>query len=226
MNQYTPDRLNQRGHLNGLLIPLILSVLLFVGAASFGLWAYSSRQDYKNNADKKIEAAVVVAEENNSTKKDNEFAEKEKLPLRTYSGPAAFGSLVLQYPKTWSAYVSERANNATPIDAYFHPGFVPAPDGNNTTYALRTQVVNTSYSEALKAYDSNVKTGKIKATPYNPAKNPSVTGTRLDGEITTGKQGAMIIVPLRDKTLKIWTESNDYINDFNTNILPNYSFAQ
>jgi hypothetical protein len=217
---------NEHGHINGLLIPLILVTIFLVAAGSFGIWAYMGRQDYKDNVDQKIKAAVVVAEAQKATQKDNEFAEKEKQPLRTYSGPAAFASLVLQYPKTWSAYVGEKANSATPVDAYFHPGFVPMPDGNNTSYALRVQVLDANYADTLKTFEGNIKAGKLRATPYVPAKNPAVTGTRLDGEISSGKQGAVVIVPVRDKTLKIWTESNDFVPDFNNNILPNYSFAQ
>jgi len=38
-------------------------------------------------------------------------------------------------------------------------------------------------------------------------------------------QGSMVLVPLRDKTLKIWTEADEtYLKDFNENILPNYTF--
>ena len=212
--------------MNALLIPLVLVATLFVMAGSFGIWAFMSRQDYKNNVDEKIKTAVIVSDKNTATRKDNEFAEKEKLPLRSYSGPAAYGSVVLQYPKTWSAYVGEKPGNNNPVDAWFHPGFVPVVQGNENSYALRVQVSATSYADAIKSYDLNVKSGKAKASPYTPAKNPAITGTRLDGEVAPGKQGAMVIVPLRDKTLKIWTESNDYVNDFNTNILPNYSFAQ
>jgi hypothetical protein len=37
--------------------------------------------------------------------------------------------------------------------------------------------------------------------------------------------GTMVLLPMRDKTLEIWTESNDYLNDFNTYVLPNMTFA-
>jgi hypothetical protein len=218
-------RLNQEGHLNVLLIPLILLVLLVLGAAGFGAWAFMSRQDYKNNTDQKVAAAVTVATAQESTKKDNQFVEKEKLPFHKYSGPTAYGSLVVQYPKTWSAYVDEKSSSSAPVDAYFNPIFVPALD-MMPSYALRVQVVSTSYADVLKTFESNVKSGKIKTTAYIPAKVSSVTGVRLDGEIAPQKQGSMVIIPVRDKTLKIWTESPDFLNDFNSNILPNYTFEQ
>lgn len=219
------NRLNQRGRMDALLIPLILATLLFVCAAGFAAWAFMGRQDYKTNSDQKVAAAVTVAEAKTATKKDNEFAEKEKLPLRTYNGPAAYGSLVLQFPKTWSAYVNEKGQSPNRIDNYYQPNFVPIVD-TATVYALRVQIADETYVNILKTFDANVKTGKVKITAYNPAKVPTVTGVRIDGEISTGKQGSMVVVPLRDKTLKIWTESTDFMNDFNTNILPNYSFSQ
>lgn len=216
---------SQRGSMNVLLIPLILITVFFVGTAILAGWAIMSRQDYKNNVDKKVDAAVTVAVQEANTKKDNEFAEKEKLPLREFRGPEPYGSLVVSYPKTWSVYASETSTSNTPVDAFFQPNFVPANDGNQS-YALRVQIVNSSYATVLQQYDSYVKSGKLTATTYVPAKATDVTGVRLDGAITPNKNGSMIIVPIRDKTLKIWTESNNYLNDFNNIILPNYTFAQ
>jgi hypothetical protein len=219
-------QLDRRGHLNTLLIPLIMVSLLVIVAGSAAIWAYMGRQDYKDNSDKKVAAAVTIAEQQTSTKKDNEFIEKEKSPLRTYNGPAAFGSLVIQYPKTWSAYVAEKPQGSIPIDNYFQPNFVPSVDNDKQVYALRVQLVDIDYATVLKTFDTAVKAGKVKVTAYVPAKVASVTGVRIDGAVTTTKQGSMVIMPLRDKTLKLWTESPDYLNDFNNNILPNYSFSQ
>lgn len=218
-------KLNSQGALNALLIPLILVILLFIGAIGFGIWAFSGREDYRANTQEKIDAAVDIAQQQEASRKDAEFAEKEKLPLKEYSGPAAFGSVVIMYPKTWGAYVSEKQTGTTPVDAYFNPSFVPGTD-TDASYALRAQVVEQSYSQVLRQYDSLVKNAKVSAQPYIPAKVQTVTGMRLDGEIVPGKQGAMVIVPMRDKTLKLWTESPNYLGDFNNIILPNYSFQQ
>ena len=61
-------------------ISVILAVLfglLFVSASIFGVWAFSSRQDYKDNVDAKIDDAVVIAVQQTETAKDVEFVEKE-----------------------------------------------------------------------------------------------------------------------------------------------------
>jgi len=54
-------------------------------------------------------------------------------------------------------------------------------------------------------------------------------GTRLDGAINqtqTGAQnGSLVVIKIRDKTLKIYTESTDFVGDFNNVILSNLTFV-
>jgi len=219
-------RLNtQAGSINILLIPLIVLFLFFGGAAGFGYWAYQSRQDYKNNVDKKIQDAVVISDQKLSTAKDKEFAEKEKLPLRTYTGPSAYGSVSIQYPKTWSAYVADNSDADPYLDGYFYPGTVPNIAKDKATFALRVQVVQQSYSELLASFQSQIDDGSIKVSAYKSAKVPNVVGSRLDGAVEPEKNGTMILLPLRDKTLKLWTNSTQFQSDFETHILPNFSFS-
>ena len=224
VNISTMKRLNQRGAIDSWLIAFIVTLLITLIALGFGIWAFSGRQEYKNKVDEKIAIAVVDAETANSLKKDAEFAEKEKNPLRTYTGPATYGSLSISYPKTWSAYVDETAKSNLPLSGVLNPSFVPGLQ-SNLPVAQRFTVSSSNYSSVVKTFDSLVKAGKIKVTPYKADKVPNVIGVRLDGEILTGKQGSMIIVPLRDKTLQVWTESPQFVPDFNTIILPNLVFV-
>lgn len=217
-------RLDQRGVINAWLIAFIVTLFITLIALGFGLWAFSGRQEYKNKVDEKVAIAVTDAETANSLKKDAEFAEKDKNPLRTYTGPSTYGSLSISYPKTWSAYVDETAKSNLPLSGSLNPNFVPGLQ-SNLPVALRFTVSSSNYSSIVKTFDSQVKAGKIKVTPYKADKVPNVIGVRLDGEILTGKQGSMVIVPLRDKTLQVWTESPQFVPDFNTIILPNLVFV-
>lgn len=217
---------NQRGELNVLLIPVILLALLFVGAASFAVWAYGSQQDYKNNSDEKAAAAVEANKKVIQSADATKYAEAAKQPLKLYVGPDAFGSLKLNYPKTWSAYViAVDASGGTPLDAYFNPDYVPGVGNQSSSFALRVKILTQSYSSIVSQYTSTVKQGKATATPYKLPKLPSVIGTRIEGQLAQNKQGSMVILPLRDKTLEIWTESDTYKNDFNNNILANTTFS-
>jgi len=203
-----------------LLIPLILAVVFFFGALGFGVWAYMERSDYKLNSDQKAAAAVKVAEDKLSTKKDNEFLEREKEPLREYKGSSVFGNISFKYPKTWSAHQSDTDTQMTLI---MNPGILSGNQGS--VYGLRVTVENSNYQNTLRRYESSIKTGTLRASAFRLAKVKNVLGTRLDGEINFGVKGSSVVLPLRDKTMVISTESEDFVKDFDNIILPNYSFT-
>ncbi len=212
--------------LNVLLIPLIVAIIFFISSLGFGIWAFVGMQDYKTNVQPKIDKAVEIAKEETSTAKDKEFVEKEKIPTRTYTAGQTAGNLVIVYPKTWSAFVDESDKGSTLVNGYFHPGFVPAAD-SGTDFALRVEVVSQSYDQVVKQLESKAKTGKVKISAYKaPKMGEGQVGVRVDGEINTGQQDSMVIFPLRDKTIKVSTESTQtFLGDFNDIILANLTFV-
>ncbi|MET0779305.1 MAG: hypothetical protein ABWY71_00570 [Candidatus Saccharimonadales bacterium] len=217
-------RNNQAGFINGLLIALIACGLLLLVFVGFGAWAYGSRQDYKLNSDKKSATAAAAVKEQTQQADAIIYAEQAKNPLKTHVGPDAYGAITVQYPKTWSAYVIENGN-AVPMNDYFHPDVVPDTGKTTNAYALRVQVVQSTYSQVMTQYQSLAVTKKVTVAPYKLPKVPSVVGSRVDGQITAQKQGTMIVLPLRNVTLTISTESQDFENDFNNIILPNLTFS-
>lgn len=220
-------RYSEQGTANVLLVPVIVLAILFIGAGSFAVWAFSSREDYKNNSDAKAAAAVTANKTVVQAQDAKQYAEAAKNPLKSYVGPEAYGSVKIMYPKTWSAYI-DTTDSSTPLDAYFHNDYVPSTEDRTATYNLRVSVVTQAYSQVVNQYASKLKEGGITATPYSLPKVPSVTGTRLSGSVfdsNSGTSGDIILLPMRDKTLEIWTESPSYLADFNTYILPNLSFA-
>lgn len=219
-----PAHSARRHHSWGLILALAVFVLLFLGAAGFGIWAFNSRGQYKNQSDKITEKAVAAAVQQEATKKDNEFTEKEKFPLKAYQGPDTYGSLDISYPKTWAAYVVQTDRAATPIDGYFHPNYVPGTN-SGTAYALRVQVTSQAYEQEMKQFEGKVKAGKVVVSAYAPKNVQGVTGSRVQGEITPGQKDVMILLPLRDKTVKISTESQDFLKDFDDIILANLKFV-
>lgn len=211
--------------LNLLLIPLIIAIIFLFSAVGFGIWAFAGMQDYKNNVQPKIDQAVEIAKQQTASEKDKEFVEKEKTPTRTYTAGQTAGNLVITYPKTWSAYVDEADKGSTIINGYFHPGFVPTA-GSGTDFALRVEVVSQSYDQVIKQFESKAKNGKVKISAYKAAKMPQgQVGVRVDGEINTGQQDSMVVFPLRDKTIKVSTESQTFLGDFNNIVLANLTFV-
>lgn len=215
---------NQDGAVSGVAISLILTIVLLIGAASFGLWAFSSRQDYKNNVDAKIKAASEVVKQQESTLKDQQFAEESKKPLKSYNGPQAYGSLVLNYPKTWSGYVDDSGSGQAFVDGYFAPGTVPSITNQTFLFALRIQVVNQPYATVLQSFASQQTTGKLSVSAYALPLLPSVVGVKISGQLSDQKTVTMVVLPLRSQTVKISTEGTQYLNDFNNSILPNLTF--
>lgn len=210
---------NQRGALNVLAIPLIMSVVLLLGALGFGAWAFTERQEYKNNTEEKVDSAVAVAVQQAKSEKDNEFLEREKEPLKTYTSASQYGNFTFQYPKTWSGYSHEQGEELT---LTFQSDIVSSEP--STPYALKIEVINRKYDIVVARSDNNIKQGKLSASAIKLPKVPDVLGLRLDGQIENDKTGAVVFMPLRDKTLKISTESPDKVSEFNKYILPNFEF--
>jgi type II secretory pathway pseudopilin PulG len=212
-------RENQKGNIDPLMIPLVVSVILVVGLAGFGIWSYMGYLDQKDNTDQKIAAAVAEAEATQADKLEADFAEREKSPTKTFISSASIGSIEITYPKTWSAYVEQNESGPKPLNAFFHPKYVPS-DG--TLYALRLYVDESNYSKSVTDFDKSIEKGLVKSKPI---RINGITGMRFDGQIDKDFVGSMVIFPLRDKTVKIWTESSDiFEKDFNNIILKNLTF--
>lgn len=210
---------------NKLLMPLVILTVLFLGVAGFAGWAYMGRQEYKNDSDQKAAAAAETARQQTQAEEAAKYAEEAKNPLQTFTGPSAFGSVVVQYPKTWSAYVVEAARGNKPLDAYFQPGVVTDVGNATTAYALRIEIVNTAYDRVLNEFQSATQSGQVQISPYQLPSLTTVTGSRIDGQIVRDKRGSMVVFPLRNVTLKVWAESEQALADFNNIILPHLTFA-
>jgi len=202
---------------------LILTTLLLVSMA-FAVWAFMGMMDYKNNSDKKSDTAVSKALTEQKTKLDLEYEEKAKSPFDNFKASSEFGSLSITYPKSWSLYVDTKASSAaSSIEGYGHPGYVPGLT-SETSFALRFQVTTRDYGAELKSFDGGIKTGVVKVSPFKLDKVKEVLGAKVEGQINNKKSGILYIFPLRDKTIKIWTESNSYVNDLDA-IINNLTFV-
>lgn len=216
---------SQGGYVSGMLISLLLTIVLLLASIGFGVWAFAGRQDYKNNSDQKAAVAAEEAKKAAERAEAARYAEEAKNPLKTYKAPSQYGGVSVQYPKTWSGYVIEDGTRSQSVDGYFHQDVVPDVGSRSSTFGLRVQVVDQAYDKAVKAYDSKVNSGQLAAAPYEFPKVPGVIGMRFDGQVENDKQGSMIIVPMRNLTLRVWTESPNFLSDFNNIILPNLSFS-
>jgi hypothetical protein len=212
--------------MNLLLVPFVMVIIALLGVSAVAYMYYGQAADYKNNVDAKVAEAVKQSETEISKQKEQAFAEKEKFPYNIYTGPQAAGSIKIQYPKTWSAYIiAPRTTSAKPLDAYFYPGQVPSANDEANVFALRVSVIQQSYDSILQGYVSAQKTGKVTVSAFRSPNVPSLVGARIEGEVAQKKQGVKIMLPFRDKTLQMWTESMDYKGDFDNIILKNFTLT-
>lgn len=213
-----PQKSSYRRKANPLLIACIVLGVLSVGLAVFGGWSFMNYKDYKNNSDTKAELAVAAAKEEQAEVLEKDFLEREKQPNMQFVGPDDLGHVTFSYPKTWSLYIAE--NGATNYEAYLHPGAVPSVS-QAQPYAVRVQILDKSYEDVLKSYDSAVKKGALRS---NPITLNGFTGVRLDGEFSKERQGSSVIFKVRDKTLQISSDATTFKNDFDKTVLTSLDF--
>jgi hypothetical protein len=176
----------------------------------------SERDNTQSNVTKAVEEQSVEIESQLRV----EYEEKSQSPYEIYQAPSAYSSIRVTYPRTYSAYVIEKTSGTLPINGYFHPKTVPDV-ASKTNFALRMKLETKSYSSVINSYQRSVDNGDLKATAVLIN---GVRGVRFDGAITRDKSGALVVLPLRDKTLSLWMESNVYLKDFEDVIIKNLTF--
>jgi len=214
---------DQRGAVNPFMIGTIVFAILAIGAAGAFVWAFMQMQDYRNNVDKKVAAAVEVAKADQKKELQAQFDEDYKRPNLTFQSASVFGSVTFDYPRTWAQYI---AKNTDSLEVYFNP--VAVPTVNSTTpFALRVTVTTRAYDQVLKSYDSKVKDGTLRATTLTIGKTDTFAGfegMRIDGQFAPTINGSTVIFKIRDKTLQIFVDSKDFMKDFDGTVLPSLHF--
>ncbi|MCL2280498.1 hypothetical protein FWC31_01270 [Candidatus Saccharibacteria bacterium] len=213
-------RYNERGTINPILVGMIIFALLTVGLGiGFG-WAYLQMIDYKDQSDQKVAAAVEAAKVEQKEVDKKQFEEDYKRPNSVFTGPVDYGSVSFEYPKTWSVYIDKDGTTSSEYAAYFYPNTVPTVK-NTTPYALRVVISNQKIDQVLKNYESKVKKGELtssttKLIDANDDPNSSYgKGTRIDGQFDKTINGSAVFFDIRGRTLKVFTDSENFQNDFN-----------
>ena len=187
-------------------------IVLFIGAGSFGIWAFLQYQDQKTDVDGKISVAVLEAKGEQAAEDQKYFDERDKEPNRQFVGPSDYGRVTFDYDKRWSVYeASDVGGGSGDYEAYFHPLVVQQIKSDNR-YALRVTIENASYEDVLKDYEGEVEDGELKSSPVSA---DGEQGTRFDGQFDKNIRGAAVVFKIRDKTLTIQTDADTFKPDFN-----------
>lgn len=210
----------ETGALSGAGIASVVFLILTLLFGSVMIWALVNYNDQKTNVDKKVNTAVEIAKKIQKEEDERDFEEREKAPFRVFQGPSDFGSISFQYPKTWSAYV---ADDSDEYEVAFFPLVVPVQGGRtaSTPLPLRIKVVNTPYSKYVSEFQKAIEEKELKSVPVEIS---GEVGNRLDGKLEEGINGSMVVFKVRDKTMTMSTEAEEYRKDFNEIILKTLTF--
>ena len=201
----------QRGAITPSVVAIVGLSIFTVAFAGLAIWAFVEYMDQKNNVDSKISSAVATAEKNLGDKLAADFQQAEKEPLKSFAGPADYGTLGFRYPKTWSVYVSNDGAKGNGYEAFLSPGVVPPVTSANSRYALHVTILDDSYESVLADYRSLVEKGSLKSSVV---KVDEQSGTRLDGNFSKNIRGAAVIYKIRDKTAILQTDADTFKPDF------------
>lgn len=193
------------------IIAIVLISILAVTFLGLFIWAFVNYNTAKSDVGGQIEKAVALAVNEKATELEADFAEREKTPYTTFSGPEDYGYLTFQFPKTWSVYVAKDATSGGGYEAYLNPGVVN-PVSNTTINALRVSILDQLYDSAIKSYESRVKNGKmsVEVRLINGENANIYAGELLSGNLV----GKAAIFPIRDKTVILQTDANVFLDDF------------
>ena len=197
-----------------LIIALSLVSVTFIGLF---IWMFIQFSTAREDVDGQIADAVMIAVDENTTKLESEFAEREKYPLKTFAGPADYGALTFEYPKTWSVYVARDAANGGDFEAYFNPVEVKEVS-NEEIYSLRLAIRDRAFDDVVGEYQRALE-GPEPSLVLNSVmigKDSNINANRYTGKIpNTEHNGIIVIFKIRDKTVIMQTDSVLFEKDFN-----------
>lgn len=202
-------------------IALVVVSLIAVVFIGLFIWKYLEWDGVKTDVDGQIDAAVAMAVSENTTKLENEFVEREKYPYKTFSGPADYGSLNFEFPKTWNTYIAQDASNGGNFEAYLNPGEVQ-PVSTQTINALRVRITNQSFESVARSYEGYVNSGLVTITTRNVGNS---VANVYAGELENGIHGIVTIIKVRDKTISLQTDAELFAEEY-YKLLDTVTFAE
>ncbi|MDO4526621.1 MAG: hypothetical protein Q4B87_00830 [Candidatus Saccharibacteria bacterium] len=209
-------------------IVIIALSLLSVTFIGLFIWMFTQYNAARTDTDGQIAAAVADAVDKNTMKLEEEFTEREKYPYNTFAGPADYGELTFEYPKTWSVYIGKDASKGGDYEAYLNPLEVNTV-ANTTLMGLRVSIMTQAFDDVVNRYQSEITGEEPKMrldtiTIGQAEQGGTTTANRYTGTIPgTEFSGIVIIFKIRDKTAVLQTDSMLFEGDFN-NIIKTVRF--
>ena len=204
--------------ITGLVKTIVIIIVSLIAVTFIGLfiWMFVRYNDVQTDVDGQISVAVAAAKDEQVTKMEAEFLEREKYPYKVFAGPVDYGQLSFEYPKTWSVYVAAAATTGGDFNAYFNPIQVDAV-GKETINALRVSIRNVSFDKVTEDYQREVdrRDSGLTMESVTIGRDANITANRYTGKIPdTELSGFIVTFKMRDKTAILQTDSVLFQADF------------
>lgn len=212
----------EQGSVDGWMIGTIGASVLLVIALALAGWMYMAYSQEKSNVDSRIAVATAEARREQSEVEQKKFDEQYKNPRIEFVSPSEYGRVSFMYPKTWSVYVDQDGADRGDYAAYLHPVAVPPTGSKDSRFAMRVEILNSSFDKVLKTYESRLKKGELASSSVEYNGNAA---TRIDGTFSKELRGAVVLMRVRDKTIRFSTDADTFKPDFQT-ILDTVKFVE
>ena len=204
--------------ISGLIKTIVIIIVSLIAVTFIGLfiWMTMERDEAQTDLDGKISVAAAAAKDEQAQKDEAEFLEREKYPFKTFSGPADYGQLTFEYPKTWSVYIAAAATAGGDFNAYFNPIQVDAV-GKDTINALRVTIRDKSFDDVSQEYQKAMdkRNSNLSMTSTTIGAEGNIPANRYTGTIPgTDLSGFIVTFKIRDKTAILQTDSVLFQEDY------------
>lgn len=146
---------------------------------------------------------------------DAAYIKANQLPFRTYTAEPVNGGFQLQIPKNWSLYAGNNTTALTQLDLASSPDVVVVNSGPNAvnTHAFHLQLRKASAASINKTFEARLKKKTLTSRGVIVS---GIQGTWFEGTIDDQRHnGVVVVLPVRDKTMVISTETRNYLDEFN-----------
>lgn len=200
------------------IVLIIAVVVLTIVSATFIVLFLLKNKDYQTlETDWQLETDMAVAEAKDEQAMElaQRYNEQMKYPYWTFAGPADYGQLQFEYPRNWSVYIDKAATSGGDFNAYLNPLQVDTVS-KDTLNALRVTISTRSFEDVTQEYqrvvDQKNSGLSVKSVQIgNSEKGTTTTANRYDGVIPgTDFKGSIVIFKIRDKTVILQTDSEQF----------------
>lgn len=212
----------EQGYVNAWMVGAISFLVLFLIAGGLAIWAYMAYSQEHSTVQGQVEVAKAKAREEQRAVDQKEFDERAKNPRIEFVGPSEYGRVSFMYPKTWSVYIDKDGSDRGDYKAYLHPNTVPSVGNKASRFAMRLEILNKDFDKVIKEYEQQLKKGELTSSSVEFNGNAS---TRLDGAFSKELRGSVVLMKVRDKTIRFSTDADTFKPDFKA-VLDTVKFVQ